>query len=623
MNTHSKIDILPGARNVLINHSTFNVGCGPTLNVLYQATSKDATHDAVRLEPPARCHVDTRKTVLQQLIEWAQTKRRGSSTSLMLWLAGPAGAGKSAIAQTICEIWHKEGRLGANYFFSRSSGRTDCRFLFPTIAYQLAVLVPALKVAIEKEVQDDPSIVNAQIETQFKRLILKPVLSLHTETAPLIVVIDGLDECDGAECQTRVIGVISSALRNRHLPLRFVIASRPEPWIESTLNSSHSYPLLSTITLKHDVEADRDIMAFYKSEFKRIRRTSGHCYHLSVHNLDPEWPRQDDLDELVERASGQFIYAATVTRFVSEPGYKPKDRLCQLMAPRPQGPQLDRLDNLYRLILSTVPNWEVTRKVLGALSAMLHPRSGAYLVVTLVREYPDILEQLFGFERGDVYHALWNVHSLVYVPESLSNIREDLDVHEYATLLRQRDHQVKFYHKSFIDFLHDSCRSRELFINMADSHRSLAIKCLRALQNLSLKPISRINYITWSYAQQYWDEHCILTGDQSNRDLIITLANFNFSSSYFMPLKLSSDQNEQESWRRLALLEICERGLPCPQLRDVDRVVGSLALLGFKPVYFSPRYIRDWLERQQDISFMSRRYLILLLKLNLIPEGLY
>ena len=43
-----------------------------------------------------------------------------NTNSLILWLNGAAGAGKSAIAQRIAELCHEADILLATFFFSRS-----------------------------------------------------------------------------------------------------------------------------------------------------------------------------------------------------------------------------------------------------------------------------------------------------------------------------------------------------------------------------------------------------------------------------------------------------------------------------------------------------------------------
>ena len=53
-------------------------------------------------------------------MQWVDESHLGTD-DLMLWLFGPAGAGKSAIAKRIAEIATEKGLLIATFFFSRTS----------------------------------------------------------------------------------------------------------------------------------------------------------------------------------------------------------------------------------------------------------------------------------------------------------------------------------------------------------------------------------------------------------------------------------------------------------------------------------------------------------------------
>ncbi|KAJ7679791.1 hypothetical protein B0H14DRAFT_2173500, partial [Mycena olivaceomarginata] len=76
------------------------------------------------------------------------------------WLYGPAGAGKSAIMQTLCQRLEECGRLGGSFFFKRGHHtRGNAQVLFATLAYQLALHNPILKGPISESTEDDPSVV--------------------------------------------------------------------------------------------------------------------------------------------------------------------------------------------------------------------------------------------------------------------------------------------------------------------------------------------------------------------------------------------------------------------------------------------------------------------------------
>ena len=67
-----------------------------------------------------------------------------------MWLYGPAGAGKSAIAQSIAELCHDANILAASFFFSRTAvGRNNDSCPIPTLVYQLCPSMPPIRKYVE------------------------------------------------------------------------------------------------------------------------------------------------------------------------------------------------------------------------------------------------------------------------------------------------------------------------------------------------------------------------------------------------------------------------------------------------------------------------------------------
>ncbi|KAJ6504078.1 hypothetical protein C8R47DRAFT_1038323 [Mycena vitilis] len=115
------------------------------LNILHRAVAGGAFHDSLERYPQPRCHPETRTEMLEDLHQWSS---RTDPASSILWLQGPAGAGKSAIAQSLCQMLEAEGRLGASFFFKRGNAyRGSANKLFSTIAYQLASSGPVIYAA--------------------------------------------------------------------------------------------------------------------------------------------------------------------------------------------------------------------------------------------------------------------------------------------------------------------------------------------------------------------------------------------------------------------------------------------------------------------------------------------
>ncbi|KAJ7824830.1 hypothetical protein B0H13DRAFT_1658293, partial [Mycena leptocephala] len=151
----------------------------------------------------------------------------------ILWLHGPAGAGKSAIVQSLCQKLEAEGRLAANFFKRGNASRGNATRLFPTIAYQLAGL-PELDSIISVNLSCDPAIVNKSFSMQLEKLIIQPSRFANLASPPIII-IDGLDECEGRDVQQEILRCFANCILEGPLPVYLLVASRPEPNIAETI----------------------------------------------------------------------------------------------------------------------------------------------------------------------------------------------------------------------------------------------------------------------------------------------------------------------------------------------------------------------------------------------------
>ncbi|KAG2362066.1 hypothetical protein BDR07DRAFT_1074184 [Suillus spraguei] len=93
--------------------------------------------DGAGLDTRKECLEGTRTEILSQITDWVSSA--GDNTSRVLWLSGPAGKGKSAIAHTIAKWFEDVGGLGSCYCFDRQR-EADRRHekIFSTVAQDLA-----------------------------------------------------------------------------------------------------------------------------------------------------------------------------------------------------------------------------------------------------------------------------------------------------------------------------------------------------------------------------------------------------------------------------------------------------------------------------------------------------
>jgi len=462
--------------------------------MLHRWVSDGAAHDSAQHAP--KCHPDTRKTIVGDIMSWIEDPSR---TSSVLWFNGPAGAGKTAIAQSLCKRCEAAQWLAGSFFFSRHApGRSNAEFLFPTIAFELSLAIPDVGKIIDEVVANDPSTPTKDPEIQLQKLILGPLRQVSEQPKhPVVIIIDGLDECEGEDVQSNVLRLLDGIFQCPSVGcdrICFIVTSRPEPWIHDEFTIEPLSSITRQIFLGQMSEANDDIRTFFRSGFTEIHDSPKH--RLTMSNVAKPWPSYRVLDDLVDKASGQFIYPVTVLKFVGDPNYRPTDRLDIITSIPTISPSaltlkpLGAFDQLYSQILSTSPDKQRTLDVLSALIAM-RATSGLFLEwdphVDLLR----VAEKLLGLQPGDGPQALRMIH--ITGRSLISDVTDDnlSPPEDFQTYYHNED-EIRFHHKSFIDYLLDPSRSLEYCVDMEEMNTRLAFACIATMQNFSLQPMSRI-----------------------------------------------------------------------------------------------------------------------------------
>jgi hypothetical protein len=209
----------------------------------------------------------------------------------------------------------EDGILAASFFFKRGAGdRSRITGLIPTLAYQLARSIPGTKQSIQFVLLDDgPTILHQSLENQFKKLIVDPIIALGKPLPPMVVVIDALDECDDKDDIAKVIEILVHASRDSRLSVRFFVTGRAENHIQQKFSPPDAH--FATYCLKLDAfDALADIRTFLLSRFEAIYNERPRLFK-GVH---PPWPPPSDLEALVEKSSGAFIFASTLVNFLTD-----------------------------------------------------------------------------------------------------------------------------------------------------------------------------------------------------------------------------------------------------------------------------------------------------------------
>jgi len=425
------------------------------LDLLRRATSLAAMHDSSDRDPPPRCAEGTRIKVIQDILTWIKDPEPAQS---VLWLNGPFGNGKSAIMQTIAETLRNDSQtshlLAGSFFFGRGkSGRDKAGYIIPTIAYQIATNIPWMRNPIETAVTRDPTILSKSIDAQLRYLITEPFRLTPDQSHTPTVLIDGLDECEGHGFQCLILNAISSAVFKDHVKLRFVIASRPEPQIREMFItqpfSRHHFP----ITLDDGYQTREELRQHLQVGFQDIFMRK--CDLMFA--VRSPWPSEQQLEDLAYRASGQFLYANTVLRFVNSDDSHPVHQLELILNRQPGGiAAFSSMDDLYTLILESCPRQEALPLVLSSL-VFFHEN---YLSHTSTIAN---LEILSGLRVDGISVVLRALPAVVAVERAeRRGFPDDCNWQEF---MRYSSPTVIIHHQSFIEFLTEKERAGRFHVD--------------------------------------------------------------------------------------------------------------------------------------------------------------
>jgi len=423
-----------------------------------------ALHNSDERYDPPKCHPHTRAAILQEIMEWIADVDRQAR---FLWLYGPAGAGKTAIEQTIAEWCYKMGFLAAGFFFSRSvGGRNEKTFLITTIVDQLIVSIPEIRQHVGDALYNNPSLPTRSMEAQMDALIVKPLEAAASSSIvdgidfmnarPKVIVIDGLDECGDPESQRYILKVLMNAVNNHSIPFSFILASRPEQHIREAFDGKLLSSLTARLVLDDRYHPDDDIRTFLQSKFRDIKDR-----HPSRAHLPPSWPSDEDVEKLVRKSSGQFIYVSTVIKFIDSHRHWPPDRFNIIfgLSHRGKTTAFAEMDSLYlHILMSASDNIETALEIFAVL-LFLHCQD---LQLT-----PRFMESFLSLRKGEIFMVLSDLHSIISVPSPV-----------------EENKPLRLFHASLGDFLTDLSRCGDtLFLDSGVCHRNIVNRIVKQLMS--------------------------------------------------------------------------------------------------------------------------------------------
>ena len=472
--------------------STVSTAPPTVFDILDSICVQDARYDSLkrRAEHAVICQPETQTKILNDVRSWAD-----STTNPICWLTGPAGTGKTTIAHTIAEKYDKLERLAATFFFWRKTGdRDDISRLVATLAYQIAQKIPSTRKRIQEAlISNDSQLPSRALRDLSLEDQLSKLLVMNIEPAvPNLIIIDGLDECASREGICQLIEWI----RKNKSPFRFLLTSRPELDIQASFTSRLADGRSGVLALSL-TESEDEVRKYFVHQLENIWTK-----RQRVKDYEPlRWPLESDLNQLVEKSEGLFVYAATAIRYIGGKGF-PGNRLKDVL-------KLHKgLDNLYVQVIEEAMEWDHFDIVMGSLMYLQYPLSINDLSRILVARNEHLTSD-------GIRSALGGCHSILVVPDD--------------------DTLIKPHHASLRDFLTDQSRSKTLFRIPAVCHAQLMFDCLsvitRAFNDGTRAP---------EYALISWCYHacCFLSTREASEQLkdeeLIRTINLNWVKSWMI-----------------------------------------------------------------------------------------
>jgi hypothetical protein len=392
-----------------------------------------------------RCNPNTRAAILTNLRCWS----KATDVPMLYWMNGMAGTGKTTIAYTLSEALENTCQLGASFFCSRLfSECRDVNKIIPTIAYQLATFSYPFRSALCEVLGEDNDISSYDLDTQFDKLVRKPLFHVKKAIpADIVVVIDALDECSDRSGTKSILDLLFR--HSVELPIKFFVTSRPEPSISNKIMSQDDHARF--ILILHDIEqaiVQVDIETYLSSELAA---------------MSPP-PSADQIHRLAEQAGNLFIYAATSVRYIfpENLSVNSHERLNTMlgMNSKSYSNRHNEIDILYTNILAHAledQGWELWEK--ENIILVLH-------TAICIRQpmIPEAMARLLGLnDDKELLLGLEHLRSVIHVSESTG--------------------LVSALHASFPDYMLNQERSGRFFCDETKHHLLLAKRCFDVMRD--------------------------------------------------------------------------------------------------------------------------------------------
>ena len=451
------------------------------------------------------CMEGTRVSLLNQIVAPVTDKSGQKDDSMICWVYGLPGIGKTSLAHSICASLHNERHLAGAFFCRRDDPNlSELRNILPTLIYKLAIVLPPFGSIVTECFRNDPNLTPESMQySLFLDFLSKlPRPPKHT----LAFVIDALDECGDEQSRTGILKVLADATAQAPW-LKIIVTGRPEVDIQHFFGAPTRSSYIQYDLAGH-TDATSDLRRFAQDRFNKV---------ASKRHLQSPWPDPSLFNGVISRAAGLFIFIKTVALALER--CKDPTEFLKATLQDFAGTGLTSLYRLYSSILQTriVHSHEEFRRVIGVLLATAPYRA---LCDETVAKLADV-------DRSNVETWMDDLSSLLYRDERANGA-------------------IRVRHLSISDFfISDGCPC-DYQVSLRDANVQLGISCLKTMveqlrfnickledSRLANADVQDLEFRTkenisdpLQYSSLYWSNHLCCTPDHDDRRVLGSLKKF-------------------------------------------------------------------------------------------------
>ena len=212
-------------------------------------------------------HPGTREWLFTKVDNWFTEQE----SKVFVLTAGP-GVGKSVLAAKMIELYKEKESLAACHFCKfNDSNRSNPEKMIQSLASQMCDSVKGFKEKLLEQLKRPNTVQNLQDAFQ---VYLKEPLQQLPENKPMLVVIDGLDECESDQ-RIELLNVLAKEFSKLPPWVKVLVTSRPEMNVQKRLRSLEYMEIATDRNNEDDTNNEEDIKRYLRSHLPTISERNG------------------------------------------------------------------------------------------------------------------------------------------------------------------------------------------------------------------------------------------------------------------------------------------------------------------------------------------------------------